>query len=175
MQINPIVTDGDCILGDEGGSYSSRPGAPAVPRSRSERGARVGRLDPEQKQTARNERAKFRAREPRAWAGVTKQAVFQLNGLCVVERMYSTCARVPTDDVTRSSTSVNVHVPMLSNLVRCGPTFPPESFDASHSCTQRFVCVMASTKRNTNITSSYSSGGLSCTRTVRLETLTRDA
>ena len=135
------------------------------PVSISKRGARVGRLDPGQYSSMEQH---VRAREPRAWAGVPKQAVFQLDGLCVVERMYSTCARVPTDDVARSSTSVNVHVPMFSYLVRCGPTFPPESFDASHSCTSRLVCVMASTKRNTNITSSYSSGGSSCTQTVRL-------
>ena len=56
----------------------------------------------------------FGARESRAWAGVTKQVVFQLNGLGIVEPLDNLCAWT-TDDVFRSSTSFIVQVPILSN------------------------------------------------------------
>ena len=54
----------------------------------------------------------FGARESRAWAGVTKQAVFQLNGLGIVE-LYTVLVTCANDDVIRSPTSSNVYVPIL--------------------------------------------------------------
>ena len=61
---------------------------------------------------ARNERAKFWARESRAWAGIAKQAVVQLNGLGIVE-LYTVLVTCANDDVIRSPTSSIVNVPIL--------------------------------------------------------------